>query len=272
MDSQIIQPNTAQILRDAALYSPAPLPSGGAMFAATERRDQKHAARTRIADLFHWSAWPGRLNILTMPGTEWQFERLLLSVRERKWTRLERPVRTSITAVESDKQIFNMACRKIPGVGLSTIRPVRPYSFAEQALKTSFATLFLANIDDFMCHLWAGGGWDAAWLDYTGPMTVERIKLISEFYPKFIKSTLIITAMHGRWSKDVSSEVKDAGSYLKWLQRYLPGETLHYIEYCDTAPMVQFAVRHQVASPAVPQLPAPPPTVSFSGLDFWRQP
>lgn len=256
----LTKPSTAQIMRDMALYSRT-VPSGGALFAATERRDEKRAARMRVGDLFSWRAWPGKLSIMTMPGMDWQFERLLLSMREKKWTRLTRPDRTSITAIESDKRIFNAACRQIPGAGFSTVRPVRPYAFAEQAMKTTFATLFLANIDDFMCHIWSGGGWDAAWLDYTGPMTIERIKVISEFYHRFIGSTLIVTAMHGRWGADVSLEVKDAGSYCKWMQSYLPGETLHYIEYCDTAPMVQFAVRHQ--APAAP--------AEFAGLDFWKE-
>ena len=85
--------------------------------------------------------------------------------------------------------------------------------------------------------------WDAMWLDYIGPMTVERLQLISKFYQKHIEDVLILTTLKGRWNHATGRAVKEAGSYSVWLFDNLPGQLVHNIEYYDTSPMSQFAVR-----------------------------
>lgn len=232
---------TAQIT-EQMIYRRALTPAGGALFARAPEREKKDAARELILDLFDPIKWPTHLHMVTMPGAKWRFERLLLGRREPGWMRREKPQITSFCSIESDRSIFASACTQIPGIYTSTIRNARKFPFAEKVIKTNFASLFLANVDDFLTQEW-GNGWSAAWLDYLGPITSSRLKLISNFYDKFISRILIITAMHGRWNKETSGEIAATGGYFEWLQSYLPGQVLHCIEYCDTAPMVQFAVQ-----------------------------
>lgn len=222
-------------------------PSGGMLFARNPEREHKDAARQKIIDLFTFEAHEGPLSILTMPGLDWRFERKLLGKREGDWMRLAIPKRTKITAVENDRYIYYSAVHKMPG--LDTKRPLatiqKPAPFAERAVSTKFIDRFhFANVDDLMRE--TDDAWDAVWLDYTGPLTVERLQLISRFFERSVRKTLVITALRARENRTTTHSIERAGGYWPWLRANLPGEILHEHEYFDTSPMAQFAVSKAV--------------------------
>ena len=219
-------------------------PSGGMAFARNPDREQKDLARQKITALFTPAAHPQPLSILTMPGLDWRFERKLLKKREGYWQERAEPRRTRITSIENDRFIYYSAVHQMPGLhtknALATIQ--KPAPFAERAVSTKFiGRFYFANVDDLMAE--TNQSWDEAWLDYTGPLTVERLKLIASFFDRAIRGTLIVTALKARYNKDTMQSVDRAGGYFEWLRKHLPGTVLHEIEYFDTSPMAQFAIQ-----------------------------
>lgn len=225
-------------------------PSGGMLFARNPDRQQKDRARGLIIGLLSKVKWPGPLRVLTMPGLDWRFERKLLGNREGDWLRsLAQPARTHITSVENDRYIYYSAAHCMPGLhtpkALTRIMPAPP--FAERSLSTKFIDRFyFANIDDLMRE--TTDSWDAVWLDYIGPLTIERLGLIATFYQRSVRGILIVTTLKARWNRETSDAIERAGGHSPWLANSLPGEVLHDIEYFDTSPMAQFAVRHVEAA------------------------
>jgi len=219
-------------------------PSGGMMFARNPDREEKDAARRQILDLFTRDARPSFLRILTMPGLDWRFERKLLGKRDGDWMRKAGAGNTQITSVENDRFIYYSAVTTMPGLNtrraLTKIMP--PATFAERTTGNKFIHKFhFANVDDLMTE--TTDVWDAAWLDYTGPLTTNRLKLIAGFFHRSVRDVLVVTALKARYNKETSIAVERAGGHSEWLRKHLPGEVLHDIEYFDTSPMAQFAVR-----------------------------
>ena len=225
-------------------------PTGGMLFARGKNREQKDIARERILELFTLEAWPDHLGMLTMPGVDWRFERKLLGMREPGWmNKREYPSKTGITCIENDRSIYHGAIAEMPG--LQTFKALTkvktPPPFAERALKTKFIKRFyFANVDELMNETvtenWRAQ-FDAVWLDYTGPMSVDRLRIIERFYAQSIRRVLIITVLKARWNKDSSRAIERAGGHSEWLRKHIPGEILHEIEYSDTTPMMQIAIR-----------------------------
>jgi hypothetical protein len=219
-------------------------PSGGVMFARNTDGEQKRAARQHVLDLFQPNKWRRPLHMLTMPGLQWRFERLLLGAREVGWFKAQNPRQTKFTSIENERPIYFAAVAQMPGIATpgALVKRITNYSFAEHAVKTHYASFFFANVDDMMkIEHW--NGWDAVWLDYTGPLTIERLEIIANFYQRHVHDTLIVTALKARWNIKTSATIDRAGGHSKWLQNHLTGEVLHDIEYTDTSPMAQFAVR-----------------------------
>jgi hypothetical protein len=183
--------------------------------------------------------------MLTTPGLQWRFERKLLGAREPGWLRKPKPVRTYFTACENDRAIFHAAVAQMPSLYTpdSELKPIKPYAFAERGVKTRYASFFFASIDNLMSLDCWDSGWDAVWLDYTGPLTVERLALIKQFYHRYVDSILIVTALKSRFNATTAKAVERAGSHSLWLRNHLDGEVLHDLEYFDTSLMAQFAVR-----------------------------
>lgn len=217
-------------------------PSGGMMFARKTDRPEKDAARQLVLDIFAPDKWDRYLHILTMPGLHWTFERKLLGKREGDWFRRKAPRRTRFTSIENDRPIFYSAAVQMPGAHTpgGIIKPAR-CDFGERGMKTNYAAFFFANVDDLMACGWSG--WDAAWLDYTGPLTIKRLKLIADFSKRCIREVLVVTAMKARWNLETGAAIEKAGGHSEWLRQNLDGEVIHDIEYSDTVPMVQFAIR-----------------------------
>lgn len=239
-------------------------PSGGILFARNTDGDEKRAARQQIVDLFHPNKWDKSLNMLTMPGVSWRFERMVLGMREPGWLKRSSPYRTHFTAIENDRAIYFAGVTQMPGIETPDrlIKPVKRerFPFAELAVKTRYASYFFANVDDVMAHEWVTPsygqptkvGWDAAWLDYTGPMSIERLAKIQQFYDKYVRDVLILTVLAARWNRLTSDAIKNAGGHSEWLRLHLDGHVLHDLEYLDTSPMAQFAVSKLTAAASVP--------------------
>lgn len=242
-------------MEELAAWQKTATPTGGVLFARNIDGDEKCAARDLILDLFRPEVWCGPLNMLAMPGVSWRFERKLLALREPGWMKAKQARRTHFTGVENDRSIYYAAVTQMPGLTTpgALVKPVKRdrFPFAEVALKTRYASFFFANVDELMQHEWEQpsyrehqqAGWDAVWLDYTGPLTIPRIKLITQFYDRFVRSTLIVTALKARWDRETSAAILKAGGHSSWLRQHLPGDLLHDIEYSDTSPMAQLAVR-----------------------------
>lgn len=223
-------------------------PSGGVLFARNANGEEKIKARQLVLDLFQPEVWPGHLRLLTMPGINWRFERLLLGAREQGWFYASNPRRTNFTAVENDRSIFFAAAAQMPGVHTpnATVKHTKQHrslDFAEIGVKTKYAALFFANVDDLMKQDGWDTGWDAAWLDYTGPLTIERLTIIRNFQQRFVRSILVVTSLKARWNSAAMKAIDLAGDHSRWLRQYLEGDVLHDVDYMDTSPMNQFAVR-----------------------------
>src|SRR5262249_42533071 len=154
---------------------------------------------------------------------------------------------TYFTGVENARAIFSAGVTQMPGVEtpdamIKATRTPQQNVFAERGFNTSYATFYFCNVDDLM-RVYDGKGWDAAWLDYTGPMTVERLAIIRRFYHTHIRRVLIVTALNGRFDRGAMDAMMSAGGYSEWLRRNLEGDVLHDLEYFDTSPMIQLAIR-----------------------------
>jgi hypothetical protein len=239
-------------LEELAAWQKTIAPSGGVLFARNPNREEKDAARNMILDLFTLDRRPKFLRILTMPGLNWRFERKLLGKREGDWMRHRGAGHTKITSIENDRYIYYSAVTTMPGLhtkrALTKIQT--PATFAERTIGTKFIDKFhFANIDDLMLE--TAEVWDAAWLDYTGPLTTERMKLIARFFQNSVRDVLIVTALKARYNKDTGGAIEKAGGHSEWLRKHLPGGVLHDIEYFDTVPMAQFAVQHNPQTEAM---------------------
>lgn len=231
------------------------LANGAVLFARNADGEEKTAARQRVLDLFRPERWPQRLHMLTMPSLQWRFERKLLGSREVGWLRASAPRRTYFTSLENERAIYFAAVAQMPGLHTpnSELRRIRPerFRFAEMAVKTRYASFFFANVDDMMMQDYWDEGWDAVWLDYCGPMTVERLALIARFYRDYVRAVLVITVLNGRHPEKTVEALAKFGDHSRWFRAHLDGEVLHDFEYFDTSPMVQFAIRKCWKSPLV---------------------
>lgn len=217
--------------------------TGGVAFARKDDdQDGKRAARSAIADMLTLDAMPGCISILTMPGVGWHFEGKLLKLREPNWRTQQMTETMRLTCVENDRFIYYSAATRMPGKH-TLMRALDRPDYAERVMGNGIIDRYeFANVDDVMA---SGETFDVAWLDYTGPLTVERLKLIEHFYRRCVRSTLIVTVLKARWNKDVDRAAKRHGGYCEWAVSPFANDIgLHAIEYQDgPSPMFQFALR-----------------------------
>jgi hypothetical protein len=221
----------------------AKLLSSGVAFARKVKHEEKDVARQQILDLFIPYYFKKGLSILTMPGLNWIFERSLLNRREGNWHKKDGPKRTYISAIENDRVIYHAALTQMPGLHQegSCVVTLKAPSFAETNLRNRWIVrYYFGNIDSLMAE--TDYTYDAVWLDYTGPVSIERLDIIEKFYRERIKKILVITSMRARWDNKTGKEIHLAGDYAKYLLQALPGKLLHQIEYMDTSPMTQIAI------------------------------
>lgn len=205
---------------------------------------EKQLARQRIYELFSPDAWPEPLLMVTMPSVEWSFEKQLIYARRSiESDDGRRP--TFFISFENNRALYFAGCTQMPGVaGVKRphLKTNRKFDFCEMGVQSKLSTFFFANIEDYMeyqtlcphdCY-----PVDAAWLDFTGPMTTKRLALIGEYYRLCVRGVLIVTMLKAR--ENDKEFVNDRKSHLV---REMPGDVLHCLEYFDTSPMLQFAVK-----------------------------
>lgn len=216
---------------------------GGVAFARKEEQGGKNAARRAVLKLLTREQKPNpKLSILTMPGVDWKFETALLWQRNSYWKKTKTAKAMRFTCIENDRLIYYSALTRIPRNERCVIRSIDRPSYAECATSQGIIDRYIfANVDDLMQD--PGESFDVAWLDYTGPLSVDRMKIIERFWQERVRDTLVVTALKARWTKETSLVIDRHGSCLAWLRAKLPGRVLHEIEYQDGAsPMVQFAI------------------------------
>ena len=80
---------------------------------------------------------------------------------------------------------------------------------------------------------------DAAWLDFTGPITEALLVALGQFWPR-VRKALWVTSLDARWSRSVSDRVSRYDGVPNLLHRTLPGSVMVDVHrYADTVPMVQ---------------------------------
>lgn len=239
-------------LEELAVHQITATPSGGVLFARKKERGEKDEARRYIVDLLgDVEAFP-TLSVLTLPGLEWKFENKLLGRREGNWAGKDRPgpTRTTLTCIENDRSIYHAAIMQMPGMkhwrnAQRTNPPIKVLqapSFAERAIANPWVDgFYFGNVDDLMRS--DTRMFDAAWLDYTGPLTCERVALIRQFFEKRVRHVLVVTALRARWTRETSDAITRAGGHSAWFLRGMRADVLHDINYQDgPSPMAQIAV------------------------------
>lgn len=221
---------------------------GGVAFARKEDGDGKREARQAIADMLTLEAHPESLSMLTMPGIGWHFEGKLLKLREPDWRNQPMTTKLHLTCAENDRFVYYSAVTRMPGKH-TLMRSLDRPAYAERAMGNGVINSYqFANVDDLMQ---SGCTFDYAWLDYTGPLSIARMKVIRKFWSESIRHTLIVTSLKARWNRETSDAIARKGGLLDWLRPQLPGAVRHEIEYQDGAsPMTQFAIAK--AAPSLP--------------------
>lgn len=246
-------------MAELAVHNIRATPSGGILFARCRDRGFKDEARRYVIDLLGDVERYPTLSVLTMPGLDWRFENKLLGRREGDWANGSRaPVRTAITAVENDRSIYFAATTRMPGMirpEWRTHRPIpagvpnpavitlTPPAYAEHCLANPWVDRYVfANVDDLLAA--DSRRYDAAWLDYTGPLTVKRMAAIQQFYDNRLPSggALALTVLKARWNRETGAAIEAAGGCQAWIESRL-GSAHHVMEYQDTgSPMLQVIV------------------------------
>lgn len=221
---------------------------GGVAFARKDDDEEKRVARRAIAEMLSLEAEPGCVSILTMPGLGWHFEAKLLKAREPNWRNQQMTTSMRLTCVENDRFIYYSATTRMPGKH-TLMRSLERPEYAERVMGNGIIDRYeFANVDDVMQ---SDETFDYAWLDYTGPLSVPRMKVIKDFWVNRVRKALVVTSLKARWSRETSDHIKRKGGVLPWLRESLPGQVAHEMEYQDGAsPMVQFAVSKSTPSPA----------------------
>lgn len=231
-------------IEELAVHQYTANPSGGILFTRKRDHDQKDLARIAVLRLFGPDMFPKGLSILTMPGLDWKFERKLLGRREGNWFKRKGPHKTYLTCIENDRAIYHAGVLNMPGMRAaepSAVISLPPTSYSERAVRNIWiGRYFFGNVDDLMMAQQLP--FDAAWLDYTGPLTIKRLAVIAEFFRVNIRSTLVITSLKARWNRETADAIARKESLAAWIRESIVGNVLHEIEYQDGgSPMLQIA-------------------------------
>ena len=207
----------------------------------------KADARGRVARLFLPRVWPGPLSILTMPGLKWAFEREILGYREVDLKKEDgHPQRTHIASIEWDEAIFRCALGFIPKGEDDDIIQVQAPEFASDSYRTKqIARYHRGRFEDLAeWYVTSDYSFDAAWLDFSGPVSMARMVAIQRFWLSSIKWRLVVTAMNARWDADASAAIARAGGITEWFVKSLPGAQLILDDRYQSAhtPMLQIGV------------------------------
>lgn len=139
-----------------------------------EPNGAKDAGRGAVISYVHAKAWPWPLKMLTMPGLRWPFEKHLIKARGAdRWSGLAPEARTTFVCVENDPVIWRAALARIPGLEPpgSTALVLDPRSIRTPTIHR----YTLGDVEDELFH---GEEFNAAWCDWTGPLTEDRKSVV----------------------------------------------------------------------------------------------
>lgn len=249
-------------------------PTPGMNYARKMDFSEKDKARLAVLGLFTKDEWFKGLSIVTMPGISWSFERMLLLMRERRKRALgdqgKRPERTYIAGIERDEAIYRASLNWIPGgkhsLAQLPAKPDSPLSVRTYAI----ARYHRISFENFVDAPWLGIH-DAAWLDFNGPITSQRLEKIMRFWKHNIRWRLVLTWMNARYDTEAIKQIGEVGGRfdapvgreggsakpsrncdkssndaMGWVESSLNAHStirvLHRLSYRDTSPMLQLAV------------------------------
>lgn len=232
---------------------------------------EKEKARVAVLRLFSKREWPSGLSIVTMPGITWGFERMLLLMRERRKRALgdygKQPERTFIEAIERDETIYRASLNWIPG-GSTSLAQLAAMDNKPLTLRTWAITRYHKISFENYVDAWWHQPHDAAWLDFNGPITSQRLDRIVQFWREKIRWRMVLTWMDARYDAEALRQIGEVkehadskgepsyrdsnplsgrlGGVFRWIEGSLGVDTsirvLHRISYRDTSPMLQLAV------------------------------
>lgn len=207
----------------------------------------KNLARQRVIQSLNRIEWPNRLRVLTMPGLEWIFERLLISTRDFSITGNQwiahghwgyRAEPTEIYAVEYDPAVFFASVKYMPTLKQGLIQH-SPHALSTRQIKLYYFTDVQTFITDPACP-----EVDAAWLDFTGYMTPHLLYKIRRFWRERCGWQLAITVLNARYPSRVKAEVLKHGTMAKWIANVLGGSVYDVHHYFDEhSAMLQIILR-----------------------------
>ena len=179
---------------------------GGSAFARKGECVEKDKARQAVFDLIG----PQHYSFLTMPGINWLFESQLIKSRCPEWRALEQGFGYHLTCVENDRFIYYSATTKMPGNKTSTIHTLPRPLYAERDQANGFIQRYtFCNVDDM---LQTDEAYNFVWLDYTGPLSVERMRVIKAFFESSTQlDVLVITSLKARWNRATSDTITRNG-------------------------------------------------------------
>lgn len=215
----------------------------GVHFARRESDTAKAKARGRVLHYiqrFHEKR--RRLNILTMPGVDWTFEKALIGAREHGGGK-RYPRYTFITAVESSHAVWTAALVTMPlGFGALITDLPTPTGVTAAVRSKVISRFYCCDVEDYinsdtMYPL------DAAWLDFCGPITERRLQAINVLWERRGVKTLVVTSLKARWPRETAQAVKRDGLLSTIVAATPKASVIAEHEYRDGSPMHQVVLR-----------------------------
>lgn len=240
----------------------------GMSYARKMNYTEKEKARVAVLRLFSSRQWSKGLSIVTMPGITWGFERMLLLMRERRKRALgdlgRTPERTFIEAIERDEAIYRASINWMPGAA-DTLSQLAAKDNKPLALRSYAITRYhKISFEDYV-DAWWHRPHDAAWLDFNGPLTSQRIEKVARFWRDKIRWRMVVTWMNARYDAEAIKQIGEVKEHSdgadtllesnpsgggcavwSWVEKCLAvnvsTRVLHRMSYRDTSPMLQIAV------------------------------
>ncbi len=212
----------------------------GEGYVRRKQKTEKQRMRDLIITELSLRHWPNALNVLTFPSIHWSFENDLINKRERPRDLQRGYVNaTIITAIERETPIFRAAALRMPGTRDGEIHILETPPWASAAVRTRkigrfYQTDFesLAAKQDYV--------YDAAWLDFNGPLSPKLVAHIISFWSRKIRWKMFVTVMHGRYTPDAMESIERYGSPEEWLSSSLTDSRQIMSErYRDNMTMIQ---------------------------------
>lgn len=209
----------------------------------------KNLARQRVLQSMNLIEHPEPLRVLTMPGLEWIFEKMLIGARDYSVVGddfiahthgfgMAAKEPTKVYAVEYDPAVFFGSVKWMPGFKKGVVQH-SAHSLSTRAISLYYFSDVETYITDTACPEVG-----AAWLDFTGYMTPHRLYKIRRFWREKCSWQLAITVLNARYPSTVKAHVLKHKTMAKWITNTLGGEVYdvhHYFD--DHSAMLQIILR-----------------------------